>query len=456
MKFKGNNLNFLIFSVAVVAIFIFSIFGQLTITEGLILFLLLLLGTLFFLKPFLGLLMVIFLRPTIDLLGTKFVLGTGFSSALNYNSLFGLLVVLCGGIVVIRNRTQFRRIPAFYPIFAFSAISLISILWTPQPILGLREIFRLLSIFIIYLTSFLLVKHRKDFKKLLYVLISSSIIPLIVAFWQYYVGKGEVIFGEFFRRLYGTFFYPNSLAFFLVFITGILLLVLYWSKKIQTKAFYSIIIFSSFFILLRTYTRGAWIGALIIFFTFGFFKFKKVLLIGILFLILLSISVPLLQERIRDIITLEPFSSLVWRFRLWENTMPFFFERPILGHGLSSFQFLSQNVQGLSLLPAPEAHNDYLKILIETGAVGLIMYISIYFKLFVFNLGVHFKSKDKYLKDVSFLAILLLATFLAMSFGDNILRGTATQWALFAYLGGVISLNIRAKKKNRKKEATKI
>ena len=335
--------------------------------------------------------------------------------------------------------------PAFYLIAAFIIISLISILWTPQLILGLREIFRLLSIFVIYSISFLLIKQKKDFKKLLYVLIFSSIVPLAVAFWQYFVGKGEVIFGEFFRRLHGTFFYPNNLAFFLVFIITILLLVLYKSKKIQTKCFYSTFLFCSFFVLLRTYTRGAWIGALIIFLTFGFFKLRKVLLIGLLFLMLVSISVPLLQERIKDVVTLEPFSSLVWRFRLWENTIPFFFEKPVLGHGLSSFQVLSRDVQGLSILPAPEAHNDYLKILIETGAVGLTIYILIYLKLLIFNLSVYFKSKDKYLKDISFLAILLLVTFLVMSFGDNILRGTATQWALFAYLGGVSSLNIRRK-----------
>lgn len=187
-------------------------------------------------------------------------------------------------------------------------------------------------------------------------------------------------------------------------------------------------------------------GALMIFFIFGLLKFRKALLIGILFLILAYIFVPILQERIGDIATLEPFSSLMWRFRLWKNTIPFFFERPILGHGLSSFQVLSRDVQGLSLLPAPEAHNDYLKILIETGIVGLIIYISTYLKLLVFNLGTCFKGKDKYLKDISFLAVLLLATFLVMAFGDNILRGTATQWALFAYLGGVSSLNIKAKK----------
>jgi O-antigen ligase len=446
MRFQENNLKFLIFLIAVISIFIFSVFSQLTATEGLILFLLVLLGALLFLKPFLGLLIIIFLRPAIDLLGTSPILERGFFSALNYNSIFGLLVVLWGGAVIIWKRKRLYKVPAFYLISGFGAISLISIFWMPQPMLGLREIFRLLSIFVIYLTSFLLIKSRKDLKKLLYVLISSSIIPLIVAFWQYFVGKGEVIFGEFFRRLYGTFFYPNNLAFFLVFIMAVLLLLLYWSEKIQTRIFYSAIALVCLFVLLGTYTRGAWMGALMIFFIFGLLKFRKALLIGILFLILAYIFVPILQERIGDIATLEPFSSLMWRFRLWKNTIPFFFERPILGHGLSSFQVLSRDVQGLSLLPAPEAHNDYLKILIETGIVGLIIYISTYLKLLVFNLGTCFKGKDKYLKDISFLAVLLLATFLVMAFGDNILRGTATQWALFAYLGGVSSLNIKAKK----------
>jgi len=453
MQYFSKNFKYFCFVLSIISIFLFAIFTNLSLLKGIFLLGLFFLAMFLFYKPFFGLLFLIILRPAIDRIGTEiFLEGTNFS--LNYNSVLAVLVLIWGGATLFMRRKDLKKMPAFLPISLFSILALLTLSWTPVFANGLREFLRIASIFILYAVAFVLVQSKAQFKKLISVFIVASIIPLGASLWQFYKGGGKVIFGEYFCRLYGSFFYPNSLAFFLVFVIALLLLLAYQTREKQSKILYGVLGITSFFVLLRTYTRGAWMGALVVFLVFSLFRFRKLLLCGLIFLVLIYIFIPTLQlqERIGDIVTLEPFSSLTWRFRLWKNTIPFFFEKPILGHGLSSFQVLSRDVQGLSLLPAPEAHNDYLKLLIETGTVGLTAYIFIYFKLLVFNLTIYFKSKNKYLKDISFLAILLLATFLVMSFGDNILRGTATQWALFAYLGGVSSLNIRVKKKNREKK----
>jgi len=38
------------------------------------------------------------------------------------------------------------------------------------------------------------------------------------------------------------------------------------------------------------------------------------------------------------------------------------------------------------------------------------------------------------------LASILVGVFILMAFGDNIMRGTATEWCLFAYLGGLAGI----------------
>jgi len=78
--------------------------------------------------------------------------------------------------------------------------------------------------------------------------------------------------------------------------------------------------------------------------------------------------------------------------------------------------------------------------MIEIGIVGLISYLAFIFRVLIFQLKTFLKAKDKFLKNVSFVSVIIFGTFILMAFGDNVLRGTAVQWILFGYLGGVVGL----------------
>jgi len=439
--------QYIFFVSGLLIIFLFSILLGLNLIQGLFLFVLSLLGLLMFFRPLWALIILLVIRPAIDLWGTISLIDINTIS-LNYNSLTGLLVFVTGIAYLSKERKRLPAIPSIYFIASFILLAFVSLIWSPSFIDGLREFIRIAGIFIIFALSFLIISNKSHFKILLKAFTVSSLIPLMVAITQYLTGKGEVIFGEFFKRLYGSFFYPNSLAFFLVFIIAILLFQFSQSRKIEANALYGLFALVSFLVLLGTYTRGAWLGGVLVFLAFGLVKFKKILLGGIILIALMCLFVPIIQERVGDVLSLEPFSSLIWRIKLWQGMVDFFVQKPIFGHGLNSFQFLSQDLQGLSALPAPEAHNDYLKLLVEMGIVGLILYLSINVKLLIFNLKNFLKNKDKFLKDASLLALILVGVFILMSFGDNIMRGTATEWCLFAFLGGLAGIitNKRLKK----------
>jgi O-antigen ligase len=431
--------QYIFFLSELLIIFLFSILLGLNLIQGLFLFVLSLLGLLMFFRPLWALIILLVIRPAIDLWGTTPLISINIIS-LNYNSLIGLLVFVAGIVYLSKERKRLPAMPSIYLMASFILWALISLIWSPSFIDGLREFIRISGIFIIFAISFLIISNKSHFKILLKAFIVSSLIPLIVAITQYFAGKGEVIFGEFFVRLYGSFFYPNSFAFFLVFVIAILLFQFSQSRKMETKFLYGLFALIPFLVVLGTYARGAWFGGVLVFFTFGLVKFRKILFGGILLIVLMCLFVPVIQERMGDILSLEPFSSLFWRIKLWQGMTDFFIQKPILGYGLNSFQVLSQDLQGLSALPAPEAHNDYLKLLVELGIVGLILYLAINIKLLIFNLKNFLKSKDKFLKDASLLASILVGVFVLMAFGDNIMRGTATEWCLFAYLGGLAGI----------------
>ncbi|MFA6437036.1 MAG: O-antigen ligase family protein [Candidatus Paceibacterota bacterium] len=431
--------QYIFFVSGLLIIFLFAILLGLNLIQGLFLFALSLLGLLMFFRPLWALIILLITRPAIDLWGTAPLIDINTIS-LNYNSLIGLLVFVAGIAYLSKERKRLPAIPSIYLIVSFILLALISLIWSPSIIDGLREFIRISGIFIIFAVSFLTISNKSHFKILLKAFIISSLIPLIVSIIQYFTETGEVIFGEFFKRLYGSFFYPNSLAFFLVFIIAILLFQFSQSRKIETKFLYGLFTLIIFLVLLGTYTRGAWLGGILVFLVFGLVKFRKILLGGVLLIVLMCLFVPIIQERVGDVVSLEPFSSLFWRIKLWQGMIDFFMQKPILGHGLNAFQVLSQDLQGLSILPAPEAHNDYLKLLIELGIAGFILYFAINIKLLIFNLKNFLKNKDKFLKDASLLAVILVGVFILMAFGDNIMRGTATEWCLFAYLGGLAGI----------------
>lgn len=66
--------------------------------------------------------------------------------------------------------------------------------------------------------------------------------------------------------------------------------------------------------------------------------------------------------------------SLRFRLILWDTMLPVWLESPVVGHGTGSFSALFAERSGLERI-AP--HNDYLGILVENGAVGLVAYLGL-------------------------------------------------------------------------------
>ena len=97
--------------------------------------------------------------------------------------------------------------------------------------------------------------------------------------------------------------------------------------------------------------------------------------------------------------------SLDKRFSMWSNTWSMVRESPILGRGLGSFKLLyfdsqaSENLKKMQAVPPKEippsprgglahAHNEYLQIAQETGALGFLTFVFLVASLFVLGISV--------------------------------------------------------------------
>ncbi len=384
------------------------------------------------------LLILVLIRPSLDILNRYEII-----PFFNFSTLIGGLVFLIAAFLLLRNIKKTYTIPLFYPILIFLILGFVSIFYSVSYSDSVRELIRLTSIFVLYFLAYRLVESKEDFYLLLKAILFSYIIPALVALIQLIGGWGlPDDFGGF-LRIYGTFAHPNLFAFYTFFVLALTLSLLL-AKKEEVRSWisknpYFLPVIGITLLLVFTYTRSALACFFIFILFFGIFKYRKLLIFGSVFLILLYFSSEIFRERLLELFSLDPYGSIVWRFRLWKDMLPMFLWQPLFGHGLGTFTYLVEFYRGFQF-GSLDPHNDYLKILVENGIAGLISFLSIVTGLLFYLWKIFKKSlnKEKIL-GLGFLVI-VLSLLIAGSF-DNILRTTALQWNLWILLGGWLKIN---------------
>ena len=225
----------------------------------------------------------------------------------------------------------------------------------------------------------------------------------------------------------------NDFASYLIVIIPIVMALSFMDLKNKLyKAGIIFLLVLLLYLLLLTFSRGAWLGFFVggVLFMILLKKYKLGLPCAGL-LISFFILLPKLRERILYTIGGEGDSL---RFSVWQGTWTMIKENPFLGKGLGTYMdYFSQYVKELSIR---YAHNCYLQIWAETGVFALISFI-----LFICALlYIGIKTAKKGLPDN--LSILLVGIicgiigFLTHSFFDTQLY-SLQQRALFWVMSGL-------------------
>lgn len=410
---------------------------------------------LLFFKPLYGIIAFLITRNLVDIYSSvSFYLGP---IELNLASLMGLLIVPWGLFCIVRSYqplSSIQRIPLLVPWMLFFLISFISIAHSFSVNESLVHILRLIDFFLIYVVTYTYVTHHKEGMLINGGILVSLITPILLALWQKITHTG-LDSGDIANRVFGTFVHPNILAYILMISIGICLIL--WNQVKTTYLKIMIFVFGliAFGTLTLTFTRGAWIGVLILcsvwllskpkLFTSAlvtvFLLYSTYSFLGPHILNSLSIQqtqYPLVQRLQVD--NNEETSSVLWRMRTWQETIPAFYEHPWTGSGIGSFEHVrTRFISYESDLTALEAHNDYLRLLIETGAVGVVLYILLYITILRQALR-SYKILSPIQKPYALGLAAITVSMLLMSFGDNMLRNVPLQWIFWSVVGTSLSL----------------
>lgn len=394
-------------------------------------------------------------RPSLDILGKYSITLFPEFPTINIAGIIAVLSIIVSIVIIYKAKISVLAIPLS---FIFIGLFLIYILFTilsAYPIISINELIRVLSFLIMYVTGYVLIKSKKDCINFIKVVIMSSIIPVIIGYLQLLNGTGLYTNPGFENRIAGTFGHPNVLGYFLLIIIA-LMVYLFFEKNIiaKPKFKYMFILYGilSVILLISTYTRGAWIGLFVLLIGVSLIKSPKttmiytVVAIPILGLLLSGYfwiqqtiwqgltpikDIPVI-ERVVGLFSGDPSDSIIWRQVMWVDMYEKAMTRPLIGFGTGTIEIIVEEVRGVSL-GALEVHNDYIKVFVEMGVIGLIVYI-LFIIAILYSLIIRIKSRQD--------TLLLITTFIVIaiylsSIWDNLLRQTAVMWIFFAILGVV-------------------
>jgi O-antigen ligase len=391
-----------------------------------------------FLKPRTGLLLIIFLRPCLDYFTKNNLNVIGLE--INPAGVFAGLTIIFSISVLIQYREKIKANAIIIAWIAFIISMLISLPLSMNAASSFEEVIRLTSIFLIFLTAFTLTENNKDLSKLIKVLIASAVIPSAMAVWQYFTKTGLTIPLEgVYNRVYGTFAHPNLLAFYLLMAITLCFLIFLSSDKKKV----SILIFgllAMFFLITLgfTYTRSAWLGLLLVVLLLGVSRYRLFLVVSLGVILISFFSVEAINQRIHAFTSNDPGNSINWRIGLWKDGASYAMYKPITGYGAGTSKELILKKRGPEA-GSSDAHNDYLRVMLEAGVIGLLAYCSLLLALLKSVFDLYKQQVRPRLKSLNFACLAMLVGFAIISFGDNILANTALQWALWSLVGGLLA-----------------
>ena len=378
---------------------------------------------------------------------------------INLNASLSMLFALWVAYMVIRHRKEMRNIPGMFWGAATLCAMIVSATYSISPFTTLVESMKFFATLGFFVISFVSIKKKKfTLHHLGYATLIMAIIPLGAGLLQS-IGSSGITTFDISSRVFGSFAHPNIFAFFLLFLSIIFINYsaiqpLNFFKEQAHKKYRYLGYVVLVTLIIQTYTRAAWIGLLAFLLIIGVLHFRKlfvsvlVTVIGF-YAIFYPINTAIRSTTDYDLQDIQVISritsrnedadSLQWRKDLFLETMPIIRNNPFFGYGYGTFPQVWEKSRNITHLfdDSAEAHNDYLRLSLEIGFLGLGVYLI--FLLSLLYQAIHtYWYRETHDKEMLFL-IAWIAVFMLMSFSDNMLHHTPVMWLMWSWWGALFA-----------------
>jgi O-antigen ligase len=268
--------------------------------------------------------------------------------------------------------------------------------------------------------------------------------------------------------------YGAMLAMMIPVIMGFFLEKQTQSKNIRIFTFIALVIL--FIAIFFSISRAAWaslVGALIVFVMIKFrIRLAWVLTAAIAVLVLFftfqdQILMKLEKNKqdsskdfvkhVQSMSNITTDASNLERINRWKSAIRLFEDRPVFGWGPGTYQFVYapyQKVEDKTVISTNvgnkgTAHSEYLLILSEQGALGLLSLLAIFILVASTAIRTYYKTNDEKAKRLVLLLFLGLITYLAHAFLNNFLDTDKAAVPFWGFIAGIVAIDLYHKESKK-------
>ncbi|MGC1456584.1 MAG: O-antigen ligase family protein [Nitrospirota bacterium] len=350
-----------------------------------------------------------------------------------------LVVIVVGLLFVVRNMQSLRGVLK-WPFLMFILFSGLTLLVADDGANFSKKIARLIGYFILYLMVAQLSSKEKNRKILSYAFVASLILTNIPAIYVYYINPARYM-----QQIYSStqsltevgIMPKNNFGFFSCYMVFFLMYLYSVAKTNASKIIFLFLLLFQAALLVMSYTRSAWIGFMIALPLFLFYsKNRARLLVPFLTILIIgaSLSSVIYYGAYKDLTEKREYGFSSWHYRTayaWPASIKAFEMRPIMGWGLGNDFYALKKAANFD----NSSHNDYLLVLVETGGVGLILYLLLLGSLLWRTIRGIRHAGDEQSRMLCVSALAIFVSFLIGSVGEHLLQTPGATGYVITILG---------------------
>ena len=291
-----------------------------------------------------------------------------------------------------------------YVLLFFSATSFLN---TMNYVVSIAHVLKIATAVALYLLIYNAIETPADARKVLYALVITSIVPMLFGYYQFFThtAHGGRWGGTRIDSLIGI---CNAYGEFLcISFLAALMLVLQGPRR-SYKIFLIFVIASMVVSMVLARNRGSWIGltAALILAYFGYrseIKARWFILAGTLIALFFA---GMIIQRFMELGETTAWggsrNTFAGRVQFWKIIITLIPSHPLTGFGIGTANLVTGKFYKISNVP----HNDYVRLLLEVGFPGTILYISFLLREVLTNVKLIFDKTNWFINYPMLVAVI--------------------------------------------------
>jgi O-antigen ligase len=374
---------------------------------------------------------LLFVRASMDVTATVPLLSASGSTNVNAAGMMSFIAIGIAFAHIALTRINVARVPLAKPMMVVLLITFVGVAVSPDKATSIQDWVRMLGTFSIYVLIVDLIQTRDDQRWLVRAILLSALIPVGYGMWQWLHHEGNVDTPGL-VRVYGTFTHPSPYSFYLVQLLPIAVVFAVHTRSKLARLGLCVLIPVMLFNIYEAQTRGAWVGLAAAFVVFSLMRARWTLIFLPLIAGALYFGSPSVRARISE--ATSTTGSVLWRQEQWQKAL-----------GVASppqLATVGAGIDAVAVELGQPTHNEYLRLLVETGIAGLIAMLYLYRQLWNLARDAYRRATNAFDRDLLLAFLMGFVARATIALSDNVIIHPSLEWcfwglaALVVVIGG--------------------